>query len=42
MAEPIVTQAVTAADRKAFLDLPYRLNADHPNWVPPLKRKTWT
>ena len=24
-------------DRKAFVDLPFRLNADDPNWVPPLK-----
>ena len=27
----------TAADRKAFVDLPFRLYADDPNWVPPLK-----
>jgi hypothetical protein len=26
-----------AADRKAFVDLAYALNADDPNWVPPLK-----
>jgi hypothetical protein len=26
-----------AADRKAFVDLAYSLNADDPNWVPPLK-----
>jgi GNAT superfamily N-acetyltransferase len=26
----------TAAERKAFVDLAYRLNADDPNWVPPL------
>jgi hypothetical protein len=26
-----------ASDRKAFVDLAYRLNADDPNWVPPLK-----
>jgi hypothetical protein len=25
------------ADRKAFVDLAYRLNAGDPNWVPPLK-----
>ena len=24
-------------DRKAFVDLPFRLYADDPNWVPPLK-----
>ncbi|HVF93668.1 MAG TPA: N-acetyltransferase, partial [Sphingomonas sp.] len=26
-------------DRKAFVDLPFRLYADDPNWVPPLKRE---
>ena len=26
-----------ASDRKTFVDLAYRLNADDPNWVPPLK-----
>jgi len=26
-----------ASDRKAFVDLAFRLNADDPNWVPPLK-----
>lgn len=37
MVSPVVTPVVTAADRKAFVDLPYRLNAGDPNWVPPLK-----
>ncbi len=27
----------TKKDRKAFVDLPFRLYADDPNWVPPLK-----
>jgi GNAT superfamily N-acetyltransferase len=27
----------TKADRKAFVDLPFRLYASDPNWVPPLK-----
>jgi GNAT superfamily N-acetyltransferase len=27
----------SAADRRAFVDLPFRLYADDPNWVPPLK-----
>ena len=27
----------TIADRKAFVDLPYRLYANDPNWVPPIK-----
>ena len=26
-------------DRKAFIDLPFRLYADDPNWVPPLKKE---
>jgi GNAT superfamily N-acetyltransferase len=32
-----VTPVVTRRDRKAFLDVAYRLNADDPNWVPPLR-----
>jgi GNAT superfamily N-acetyltransferase len=28
----------TAADRRTFVDVAYRLNAGDPNWVPPLKR----
>jgi GNAT superfamily N-acetyltransferase len=31
----------TAADRKAFVDLAFRLNAGDPNWVPPLKRDVY-
>jgi hypothetical protein len=27
----------TKADRKAFVELPFRLYKDNPNWVPPLK-----
>jgi hypothetical protein len=27
----------TQADKQAFVDLPFRLYADDPNWVPPLK-----
>ncbi len=27
------------ADRKAFVELAYQLNADDPNWVPPLRRE---
>jgi hypothetical protein len=29
----------TKKDRKAFVDLPFRLYADDPNWVPPLKNE---
>ncbi|MFC3581743.1 N-acetyltransferase [Sphingomonas hylomeconis] len=34
-----IRPADTKADRKAFIALPYRLNADDPNWVPPLKQE---
>lgn len=27
----------TKADKKAFIDLAYRLNTDDPNWIPPLR-----
>jgi hypothetical protein len=30
------------ADRRAFVDLPYRLYANDPNWVPPLKDEVWS
>lgn len=33
----IIRPVVTTNDRKAFVDLPYRLYANDPNWVPPLK-----
>ncbi len=33
----IIRPVITKADRKAFVDLPYRLYANDPNWVPPLK-----
>ncbi len=32
-----VRPVATKADKKAFIDLAYRLNAGDPNWVPPLK-----
>ena len=32
-----IREVATAADRRAFVDLPFRLYADDPNWVPPLK-----
>src|SRR5688500_3089498 len=35
---PVAVRPVaTAADRKAFIDLAYRLNAGDPNWIPPLR-----
>jgi GNAT superfamily N-acetyltransferase len=37
MSDVTVTPVMTKAERKAFIDLPYRLNAGDPHWVPPLK-----
>jgi GNAT superfamily N-acetyltransferase len=35
---PVTFRSVrSAADRKAFVDVQFRLNATDPNWVPPLK-----
>jgi hypothetical protein len=35
---PIAIRPITSkADRKRFVDLPFRLYKDDPNWVPPLK-----
>lgn len=31
----------TAADRKAFVEVAFRLNAGDPNWVPPLKQEVY-
>ncbi|MBB4612784.1 N-acetyltransferase [Novosphingobium taihuense] len=35
--EVIITPVSGKADRKAFVDIAYRLNAADPNWVPPLR-----
>ncbi|GEM72501.1 hypothetical protein SAQ01S_22670 [Sphingomonas aquatilis NBRC 16722] len=32
-----ITPVTSKSDRKAFVDLPFRLYKDDPNWVPPLK-----
>ncbi|MEG8038259.1 N-acetyltransferase [Sphingomonas sp. LR60] len=37
MAELSITPVLTKTDRKAFVDLPFRLYKDDPYWVPPLK-----
>ncbi|MGC5797141.1 N-acetyltransferase [Sphingomonas sp. NFX23] len=37
MAKLIIRPVETKKDRKIFIDLPFRLYADDPNWVPPLK-----
>jgi hypothetical protein len=39
MTEIIIRPVLNKADRKAFVDLPYRLYASNPNWVPPLKEE---
>ena len=37
MGDVTVTPVTTRSERKAFIDLAYRINADDPNWVPPLR-----
>jgi hypothetical protein len=36
-----IRPVMTKADKKAFVDLPYRLYAGDPNWVPPLKDEVY-
>ena len=38
MTDISIRRVETKADTNAFVDLPYRLYAEAPNWVPPLKR----
>lgn len=35
---PSLVRVVTAAERHAFVELPYRLYAGSPHWIPPLRR----
>ena len=37
MAKLTIRPVETKKDRKIFVDLPFRLYADDPHWVPPLK-----
>jgi hypothetical protein len=37
MSDVTVTPVASKADRAAFIDLAYRLNASDPHWVPPLR-----
>lgn len=37
MTDISIRPVLTKADKKAFIDLPFRLYANDPNWVPPLK-----
>jgi hypothetical protein len=41
MSEITIRPVITKADKKAFVDLPYRLYANDPNWVPPLKGEVY-
>jgi len=36
-----IRPVLTKADRKAFVELPFRLYADNPDWVPPLKDEAY-
>jgi hypothetical protein len=37
----VITPVTSKADRKAFVDLPWRLYANDPNWIPPLKDEVY-
>lgn len=39
MSDLVITPVRTKRDRERFVDLPFRLYRDDPNWVPPLKRE---
>lgn len=41
MTEINIRQVLTKTDKKAFIDLPFRLYANDPNWVPPLKDEVY-
>ncbi|MDB5722248.1 MAG: N-acetyltransferase [Alphaproteobacteria bacterium] len=36
-----IRQVLTKADKKAFVELAYELNAKDPNWIPPLKDEVY-
>jgi hypothetical protein len=36
-----ITPVASAADRKAFVELPFALYRDDPNWIPPLKDEVY-
>ncbi|HEY2571019.1 MAG TPA: hypothetical protein VGI27_06080, partial [Solirubrobacteraceae bacterium] len=36
-----ISSVAGARDLKRFIDLPFRLHANHPQWVPPLKLERW-
>ena len=39
MSDFTIRPVTTKRDRKSFIDVPFRLYKDDPNWVPPLKRE---
>ena len=39
MPAPAIRPVTTKADRRAFIDVAYRLNRDDPAWVPPLRQE---
>lgn len=41
MTDIIIRPVTSKADKKAFVELPYRLYANDPNWVPPLKDEVY-
>jgi GNAT superfamily N-acetyltransferase len=41
MADIEIIAVASKAERKAFVDLPYRLYANNPNWIPPLKDEVY-
>jgi hypothetical protein len=41
MTDIIIRPVLTKADKKAFVDLPFRLYANDPQWVPPLKDEVY-
>ncbi len=42
MTEIAIRPVTSKADKKAFVELPYRLYANDPNWVPPLKQDVYS
>jgi hypothetical protein len=41
MTEITIRPVLTKADKKAFIDLPFRFYGNDPNWVPPLKDEVY-
>lgn len=41
MSEITIRPVTSKADKKAFIDFPFRLYANDPNWVPPLKDEVY-